>query len=115
MRGSNTLFSDIFITNDTLPAPKQRKGRSASLIEMRNDLLIHRYVFYSELTPRLNYEFIIEKIAAELFLSPVTVPELIADNRGKIHALRRQQPNRLFFQKKYPHLVWDARTLLNFC
>ncbi|MFT3750950.1 MAG: hypothetical protein QM768_21735 [Agriterribacter sp.] len=114
MRGALTLFHNIFTDTDTLPAPKQRKGRSADLIEKRNDLLIHRYVFYCALKPRLSYEFVIEKLAEETFLSPVTIPELIAENRGKIHALRQQEPTKSYFQKKYPHFVWEAKSLLIF-
>jgi hypothetical protein len=109
MRGSS-LFSDFFDT-ETLPQ-KQRKGRSPELIEKRNDLLIHRYVFYSTLPNRLNYEYIITRLSEELHLSPITIPQIIEDNQGKIVALRRQEPSRQYFQKKYPYLVWDAKSLL---
>lgn len=115
MRGSNTLFADIFHNTDShLPAPKQRKGRSADLIEKRNDLLIHRYVFYSQITPRLNYDFIIERLSEEVFLSPITIPEIIAVNRGKIHVLRKNDLTRHYFEKRYPFLVWEPKQLLSF-
>lgn len=109
MRGS-TLFLELFDA-ETLPQ-KQRKGRSPELIEKRNELLIHRYVFYRTLTVRLSYEYIISRLSEELHLSTYTIPQIIEDNQGKIVALRRQEPSRQYFQKKYPHFVWDAKSLL---
>lgn len=114
MRGSQTLFHNLFTETETLPAPKQRKGRSAELIEKRNELLVHRYVFYKTIKPTLSYEYIIERLSDELYLSRITIPELIMDQRGKIHVLLKQEPTRSYFQKKYPHFVWDVKNLLMF-
>ena len=111
MRGSNTLFNDIFTET---PVAKPVKGRSADLIEKRNDLVIHRYVFLCEIKPRLSYEQVITMLSDELFLSIVTIPEIISDNRGKIQVLRKQVPTRNYYSKKYPHIVWDVKALLQF-
>lgn len=112
MRGSNTLFADIF--DNVAPVAKARKGRSASLIEKRNDLLLHRYVFYAQQQPRLSYDFIINTLSEELYIAPITIVEIIADNRPSIQSIRKQEPTRAYFAKKFPCWVWDARVLLVF-
>lgn len=106
MRGSNTLFSDIFQT--TAPAPiKRAKGRSASLHDQRNECLVARYYFYSKFHEnKLAYNYIITTVASEFWLSPVTVPEIIDDNYESLIRLKKEQPSLRYFKDKWPHLVW---------
>lgn len=106
MRGSNTLFSDIFI--DDNPPVKTGKGRSVALHDARNEALISRYYYYGKFFDnKLKYDWIINTVAKEFWLSPVTVPEIIDDNFAVLANLKKQQPALKFFKEKYPHLVWD--------
>jgi hypothetical protein len=102
MRGSNTLFSDIFI--DEKPVEKQAKGRSANLNDKRNELLINRYYYYG--LQKFRYDFILDKLSEEFFLSVVTIPKVIDENYLILHNLKKEQPSKQLLQKKWPHLVW---------
>ncbi len=102
MRGSNTLFADIFI--DEKPVEKQVKGRSASLNSQRNELLVHRFYYHG--LKGLRYDLVIAEISKEFFLTDVTIPKVIADNYPLLTALKKSPPSKQFFQKKWPHLVW---------
>ena len=103
MRGSNTLFSDVF---DPLPATqtKQKKGRSADLISLRNNCLIDRYFYYG--MQRLSYTAILETIGKEFFVSVHTIPYIVSDYTDHLHKLRASPPKPADFKKKWPHLVW---------
>lgn len=102
MRGSNTLFADIF--EDQQPV-KQRKGRSSTLIAQRNECLIDRYYFYGKFCDK-RYTSILKTLSLEFFISEVTIPEVITDNETFLHSLKKQQPTPQHFKKKWPHLVW---------
>ena len=104
MRGSNTLFSDIF--EDNKP-PKQRKGRSLNLINKRNECLIARYFYYGKFCDK-KYTSIIEILSEEFFLSTVTIPEIIDDNSQLLHSLKKEANNPNHFKNKWPHLTWPA-------
>lgn len=105
MRGSNTLFADIF-EEETLPA-KTGKGRSNTLHDARNEALISRYYYYGKFFEnKLNYNYIITTIAGEFWLSPVTVPEVINANFEILAKLKSEKPALKYFKEKYPHLVW---------
>jgi len=101
MRGSNTLFADIF----EVPAlPKQKKGRNKDLHDLRNECLIERYFYYG--TKRLSYHAILETIGKEFFVSTYTIPYLIADHSAHLQKLKQEKPAIKYFKDKWPHLVW---------
>ena len=102
MRGSNTLFSDIFEDNVVI---KQRKGRSADLIKLRNECLIDRYFYYG--LQKFRYNYILDILSKEFFLSPITIPEVIEANFEKLSALKKEQPAMKYFKEKWPHLSWN--------
>jgi len=106
MRGSQALFQDFFEA-DAVPAETacKRKGRSAELHSQRNECLIERYYFYGKYTDK-RYLSILETISREFFISIVTIPDLIQDNYDVLDSLRKTQPARTYFSKKWPHLVW---------
>lgn len=104
LRGSNTLFNDIFV----MPvAEKQRKGRSEFLISKRNEFLIDRY-FYLGKTTGLRYELLIRIIADEMFLSAYTIQEILYDNSAKIQAVKKVSPSKKDLMRKWPHINWEA-------
>jgi hypothetical protein len=102
LRGSLTLFADIFET----PAPKLvKKGRSSQLHDKRNECLVDRYYFYANFSDK-RYSAIIEILSVEFFLSTVTIPELLQANQAQIRALKKQNPGKVWFKGKWPHLTW---------
>lgn len=106
MRGINTLYTDIFDQSKE-PTPKSGKGRSSHLHQARNEALVSRYFYYGNFFDRkFSYEFIINKVATEFYLSPVTVPEIIEANYNLLVKLKKEQPAIKYFKEKWPHLVW---------
>lgn len=112
MRGRTTLHSELF-TQKSNKAQK-RKGRSALLINGRNELLINRYYFYAVQEPKLHFDYIISLISGELFISPLTIVEIITVNREVLAKLRKQQPDSKQLAQKWGFFVWDAKRLLSF-
>lgn len=102
MRGSTKLFSDIFQPKP-VPGPT-KKGRSDKCILTRNECLIDRYYHYC--LQQLSYTVVLERIAAEFFLSINTIPYIIAANATQLKNLRDEKPSLQYFKKKWPHLAW---------
>jgi hypothetical protein len=107
LRGSNTLFKDIFIE----PPVKQDKGRSKDLYASRNECLIDRYCYLAQTTDK-RYEAIVKLLSGHFFISEVTVVNVIGEHADKLTATRRDYkelpPAKLQkrLQIKWPHLVW---------
>jgi hypothetical protein len=104
-RGSLTLFNDIFVAEETPVLTVQRKGRSPELISKRNECLVSRYYFLGKFTDN-RYNKILDTLEDEFFISTVTIPEIITENYELLVELKQKQPNRDYFKKKWPHLVW---------
>lgn len=104
MRGSQSLFADIFV-KESHPQPRLRKGRSRELIARRNECLITRYYFYAKFKEK-RYDKILEALSAEFFLSDYTIPEIITANYAQLKGLHKEQPPISVFAKKWPHMVW---------
>lgn len=102
VRGSISLFKDM---QQELPKTEIRKGRSSILNAKRNECLVDRYCFYC-LTTKFKYEYIIEIIAKEFFISIHTVPEVLAANNDYRKQVRKEQPIKSVFTKKWPHMAW---------
>jgi len=105
-RGSLTLFKDIFIESPSFSDDiKKRKGRSEHHISRRNECLIDRYFFYAKFTGK-RYDLVLKTISDEFFLSEVTIPEIIDANYEQLASLKKEQPNKNYFVKRWPHLIW---------
>ena len=104
MRGSQSLFADIFEEPPSM-VERSRKGRSAQLHARRNECLIDRYYFKGKFTDK-RYNKIISELSEEFFISPVTIPDLINDNFQLLASLKKQQPEKSYFVKKWSHLSW---------
>jgi len=103
MRGSLSLFADVF--EKPAPEASRKKGRSAELNARRNECLVDRYFFYGKYTDK-RYSNIIEILSQEFFLSTVTIPEVISENVALLAKLKKEQPSKSFFSKKWTHLNW---------
>lgn len=110
MRGSNTLFNDIFTTPEA--AVKQRKGRSSTLIAKRNECLIDRYYFFCKFHEK-RYDVVLRTLSAEFFISSVTIPEIIDENFALLANLKKEAPAEIYFKKKWPHLSWSNPPVQN--
>lgn len=107
MRGSQSIFTNMFEEAQKVSVSRQRKGRSNVLHNARNEALIARYYFYCKFFEnKLNYDYIISKLATEFYLSTVTIPEIITANTDKLSELKKEQPALKFFKEKWPYMVW---------
>lgn len=107
-----TLFNNL-IEDEAPVLEKQQKGRSKALISKRDELLLDRLYFFKK-TFRLDYDYVLEVLSGEFFLTEGTIPRLIekAGNQPYIRTLRISQPERNELEKKWPHLVWDEKRLM---
>lgn len=109
MRGALTLFSDIFCETTT-PAEggllRQRKGRSSELDAQRNECLVARYYYTGRENPKWSYQSLLKEVASHFFISTYTLHDVLQDNYGQLIGLKKENPNKAYFAKKWPHLVW---------
>lgn len=112
--GSRKIYQQVFETTPTLPAENKQKGRSSSLHNRRNELLIDRYLFYGLLTDK-KYTSLLETLEFEFHLSQSTIADLIADNLDKLVRTKKaygsEKPERLLklLADKWPHMVWCVK------
>lgn len=106
-----TLFNEL-IAETTTPE-KLQKGRSKSHIDRRNELLLDRLYHFKKIFG-FDYDYVLEILSAELFLSDVTIPCIIqkSDSQLYLRNLKLSQPNRPELETKWPHLVWNEKELL---
>jgi ferric iron reductase protein FhuF len=106
-RGAIKQFSKIFEENDDQHKNQSKqKGRSKQLHNKRNECLVDRYYYYGKLEERQRLK-ILESLSSQFFISIVTIPELIDENYEYLVKLKKMQPNKEYFKKKWPHLVWS--------
>jgi hypothetical protein len=105
VRGATTLFAGIFYDEAPVVTMKPRKGRSDELNALRNECLVSRY-YYTGRESKRAYTLLIREIAEQFFISPVTVSEVIQDNYSLLIGLKKENPGKAYFMKKWPHLVW---------
>lgn len=102
MRGSHTLFNDIFI--DEKPDIKPSKGRSAELHEKKIECICARYFFYGR--QNLTYTYILNVLSDEFWLSKITIVHILSERHAQLHKLKTAPPSNKDFAKRWPHLVW---------
>lgn len=104
-RGSTT-FSNLFGEDYNLDVPeKQTKGRSASFIEIRNDLLLHRYYYYGQFTEK-RFEVITAHLEQEFHLSSRTIQDIITASLHQIKKIKATAPTIKQLRKEFPWMVW---------
>ena len=108
-RGIRTLFNDMI----SVPVSKAGVGRDSRLNNLRNECLIHRYIFVYQ-TTRWNYQLLVRAIAKEFFLSPETVKEIITDNDDFFKKTREGNHSPAILKEKYPHINWETPLLENY-
>lgn len=103
MRGSNTLFSDIFPVN---PPEKQRRGRSETCDQQRNLCLISAY-YYIGVSSGYRYEILIRIISQQFWLSEITVSNILQLNHHLLVKVRNEKPTKKELKEKWPWLSWE--------
>lgn len=106
-RGIQTLFNDLL---EIPSAEKQRKGRSESFDAARNECMIHRYIYFANLTG-WRYELIIKLIAAQFWISERTVQNILTENNDQLRSIRKELPPKKEMEKRWPYLSWEMPEL----
>jgi hypothetical protein len=107
-RGTNILHKEIFLFNEPAQVIQinSKQGRDQTLDKKRNECLVDRY-FYIGRTTKMSYIPLLQKVAAEFFISTYTAGKVITKNLDLLHQLKNDSPSRNYFAKKWPHLVWE--------
>jgi len=106
----NTLFG---LEEEPVNEDQQdTRGRDPELIRQRDEHLLYRYNYYrskyykSKNDPRLDYDWIMEQLGREFYLTPYTVGKKIADNIGLSVRIHREKISIAKLQEKYPFFKW---------
>lgn len=104
-RGSNTFYT-LFGEEYELPEDKPvLKGRSATKIELRNELLLHRYYFYGRFTP-FRYDLVLQHLESEFFLEPRTIQDIITASVLRIRAIKQSAPTVKELRARWSWMDW---------
>lgn len=106
VKGATTLFKELFYDEAPVVTMKPRKGRNDELNNLRNECLISRYYYTGRENPKISYDALIKDIAAQFFISTFTVHDVLQDNYSFLFGLKKENPGKAYFVKKWPHLVW---------
>src|SRR5690348_13525759 len=106
MRGSNTLFADIFYERPSSSIDAKKKGRSASLHARRNECLVHRYYYYGSQPHRPSFESIVAILSDEFFINPSTIVILLSKNYMLLREVKTNPPSIPDLKEKWPQFVW---------
>ena len=106
LRGSQTLFADIFTPEVPALLKQRSKGRNSGLNEARNEAIVTRYWYHGSSIAGISYQQLIVKVANEFFLSPFTITEIIDANYLRLKQLKQQSPTVKQLREKYPHYCW---------
>lgn len=112
-RGQQKLFNNLI---EREPVMLAVKGRSASLIDKRNDLLLHRYYWHNrrEIEPgvRMSFQSILTTVKEELFLEERTIVNIMDDCYREFQIMRQHYKDYTDAQLgrelrgRWPWLVW---------
>jgi hypothetical protein len=104
-RGLRIYQSLLFEESSTATPKKESKGRSAELIEKRDDLLLHRFYFKSKIERKI-YEDALRELEAELHISKVMIQKIIQAKGEVLLTIKQQGVNKAELKQKFPWVVW---------
>lgn len=104
MSKGSTLFNGMF--EDAPEVEKKQRGRDSSLIEQRNEKLLHRYFFYGHYT-KYRTDYIYEQLMFEFDLTEERIFRLISKHSNAIKQLRNDPPTIKQLAEKYPFYNWS--------
>lgn len=106
-KGVEKLFNNLFNTPPESPTAREsKKGRSSQLDYLRNSLLVERYYYYSQFTDK-RYSAILNILHYEFFLSESRIVVILDTNISVLENLKKQDPPKELFKRKWPHLNWS--------
>ncbi|TAN18813.1 MAG: hypothetical protein EPN37_04435 [Chitinophagaceae bacterium] len=106
MRGQYILFND-FIETDVSTALSEPggKGRSAELIDLRNECMMYRY-YYLIRIKKFQYLDSLEELSRQFHISVSTVIYQFQKNDVQLRKVMNENASIKTLQNKYPWLLW---------
>ncbi len=95
----NTLFGIIEepeISEDDL------RGRDPELIRKRNEHLLYRYVYEYSKNPLSDYNWKVEMLSKDFYLSPSRIGQLIMANMDQIAAIKKENLHIRQVRRRFP-------------
>ena len=106
-RGDRSIFKNLFTDDNNIVKSdsKTRRGRSDELVKKRNELLIHRYYYYSKIELK-QYENVLSELEKEFFLAPITIVKIVHTNIEMLKNINKSKPQKSYFKGLFPFVVW---------
>lgn len=103
MRGQQSLFNN-YIEN---PVRKTtRKGRSADMIALRDECLLHRYYYHIKLLGK-RYDMAIQELSGEFWIKNSNIIYRLQCNSERLEQIMKQeQPDLKQLKILYPWWAW---------
>ena len=99
------LYQSLLFEETTPIQKKESKGRSAELIEKRDDLLLHRFYFKSKIQRKI-YEDALRELEVELYISKVMIQKIIQAKGEILLTIKKQSITKPDLKRKFPWVVW---------
>lgn len=111
MKRGVTLFDELIA--EDFPV-KEIRTPGKLLTKKRNELMLDR-LYYMKKIFTFDYVSVLEILSIEFFLTDITIPQIIQmeENQLYLRNLKLKAPQRIDFEKKWPHVVWNEKTLLS--
>jgi hypothetical protein len=81
------------------------KGRSATLIRLRNELLLARYYYYNVIL-KMKYDDTLRMLEDDFFLSQNTIANTLSGKLEELRAIHKEKPGVKWFKEKWPRWPW---------
>lgn len=104
-RGAHT-FNSLFVDTPIILEDKKLKGRNIDLVAIRNEELLHRYLYYGLYTDKRS-DAILDQLVIERHLSKRRLQDIFCENVDILRKMRENPPTIKELREKYPHLVWQ--------
>ena len=104
-RGIRLYNAVLFEGLPDAPPKQEKKGRNKNLIERRNEFLFHRYCYLSKIK-QLTMPLVYSQLETELFLSTITIVEILEANAQTILLIKKQMPTVKDLREKWPTIMW---------
>lgn len=109
MRGVQAVYTNLFgEEQDTAAAVAERRtSRNPELHSKRNECLVDRYFYYVYFNKHWKYEYVLELLSLEFWLTPFTISDRLQRETRQLAQLKSTKPDKAWYRKKWPHLVWQ--------
>lgn len=103
MRGQQSLFNNYLES----PADKTvRKGRSADMIALRDECLLHRYYYHIKLLGK-RYDTALTELSKEFWIKNSNIIYRMQCNSERLEQImKKEQPDLKTLRSLYPWIIW---------